>query len=56
VRVIRFDIFKSEISGRYECNIKNGFFRDFKYGVNKDKPLPTGEPIHTIVNEVYPEN
>jgi hypothetical protein len=26
-----------------------------KYAVNKDSPLPTGEPLHAINEEAYPE-
>ena len=53
----RFDIPKSEI---YQVGmnviLKIDFPEIFKYRVDKDKPLPTGEPIHKIVNEAYPED
>jgi sporulation protein YlmC with PRC-barrel domain len=53
----RFDIPKSEI---YQVGmnviLKIDFPEIFKYRVDKDKPLPTGEPIHAIVNEAYPED
>ena len=52
----RFDIPKSEI---YQVGmnviLKIDFPEIFKYSAKLDTPLPTGEPIHTIVNEAYPE-
>ena len=53
----RFDIPKSEI---YQVGmnviLKIDFPEIFKYRVDKDKPLPTGENIEAIVNEAYPED
>ena len=52
----RFDIPKSEI---YQVGmnviLKIDFPEIFKYSAKLDTPLPTGEPIHTIVKDAYPE-
>ena len=52
----RFDIPKSQI---YQVGmnviLKIDFPEIFKYSVKLDTPLPTGEPIHTLANEAYPE-
>jgi sporulation protein YlmC with PRC-barrel domain len=52
----RFDIPKSEI---YQVGMNVILKLDFpeihKYAVNKDSPLPTGEPLHVINEEAYPE-
>jgi sporulation protein YlmC with PRC-barrel domain len=51
----RFDIPKSEI---YQVGmnviLKIDFPEIFKYQVNKESPLPTGESIETINKEAYP--
>jgi sporulation protein YlmC with PRC-barrel domain len=53
----RFDIPKSEI---YQVGmnviLKIDFPEIFKYQVNKESPLPTGESIETINKEAYPED
>lgn len=53
----RFDIPKSEI---YQVGmnviLKIDFPEIFKYKVNKDSPLPTGESIEAINKEAYPED
>ena len=53
----RFDIPKSEI---YQVGmnviLKIDFPEIFKYKVNKDNPLPTGENIEVIDKEAYPED
>jgi len=53
----RFDIPKSEI---YQVGmnviLKIDFPEIFKYKVNKDNPLPTGENIEVINKEAYPED
>ena len=53
----RFDIPKSEI---YQVGmnviLKIDFPEIFKYRVDKNNPLPTGENIEAIVNEAYPED
>jgi sporulation protein YlmC with PRC-barrel domain len=53
----RYDIPKEEI---YQVGMNVILKIDFpeirKYEVNKDSPLPTGEPIHTINKEAYPEH
>ena len=52
----RFDLSKSEI---YQVGmnviLKIDFPEIFKYSVKLDTPLPTGEPIHTLVKEAFPE-
>lgn len=52
----RFDMPKSEI---YQVGmnviLKIDFPEIFKYSVKLDTPLPTGDPIHTIVKEAYPD-
>jgi hypothetical protein len=27
-----------------------------RYEVNKDSPLPTGEPVHALNDEAFPDN
>ena len=53
----RFDIPKSEI---YQVGmnviLKIDFPEIFKYRVDKDRPLPTGENIEVINREAYPED
>ncbi|MGN6347180.1 MAG: hypothetical protein ACTHME_05715 [Candidatus Nitrosocosmicus sp.] len=53
----RFDIPKPEI---YQVGmnviLKIDFPEIFKYQVNKNSPLPTGESIETINKEAYPED
>jgi sporulation protein YlmC with PRC-barrel domain len=53
----RFDVPKSEI---YQVGmnviLKIDFPEIFKYEVNKDNPLPTGENIEAINKEAYPED
>jgi hypothetical protein len=52
----RFDVSKEEI---YQVGMNVILKIDFpeigKYEVNKDVPLPTGEPIHVIHKEAFPE-
>ncbi len=52
----RYDIPKSDI---YQVGMNVILNKDFpelrKYEVNKDSPLPSGEPIHTVNDEAYPE-
>ena len=52
----RFDVPKSEI---YQVGmnviLKIDFPEIFKYSAKLDTPLPTGEPINTIVKEAYPD-
>jgi sporulation protein YlmC with PRC-barrel domain len=53
----RYDIPKEEI---YQVGMNVILKIDFpeigKYVVNKDNPLPTGEPIHIIHKEAFPEH
>jgi len=53
----RYDIPKSEI---YQVGMNVILNKDFpelrKYEVDKDSPLPTGEPIHTVNKEAFPEH
>ena len=53
----RFDMPKSQI---YQVGmnviLKIDFPEIFKYQVNKESPLPTGESIETINKEAYPED
>ncbi len=53
----RYDIPKSEI---YQVGmnviLKIDFPQIFNYQVEKDKPLPSGEPIHAINKEAYPND
>ncbi len=53
----RYDVPKSEI---YQVGMNVILKIDFpeipKYEVNKDNPLPTGEPVHTLHDEAFPEN
>ena len=53
----RYDIPKDEI---YQVGMNVILNKDFpelrKYEVNKDNPLPTGEPVNAIYKEAYPEH
>jgi sporulation protein YlmC with PRC-barrel domain len=53
----RYDIPKEEI---YQVGMNVILNKDFpelrKYEVNKDNPLPTGEPLHVINKEAFPED
>ena len=52
----RFDIPKSKIiaTGR-NVIVAMDFPEIFKYQVDKNAPLPTGEPVDKINEEAYPE-
>jgi hypothetical protein len=52
----RFDIPKSEIIAvGMNVIVKTNFPELFKYKVDMDSPLPTGEPLEKIDEEAYPE-
>jgi sporulation protein YlmC with PRC-barrel domain len=53
----RYDIPKSEIIAvGMNVIIGKNFPELSKYKVNRDVPLPTGEPIETIAEEAFPED
>jgi sporulation protein YlmC with PRC-barrel domain len=53
----RYDIPKSEIIAvGMNVIIGKDFPELLKYKVNRNAPLPTGEPIETVVEEAYPED
>jgi hypothetical protein len=53
----RFDIPKSHIiaAGR-NVILDMDFPEIFKYQVDRNAPLPTGEPIEKLIEEAYPED
>ena len=53
----RYDIPKSEIIAvGMNVIIGKDFPELLKYKVDRNAPLPTGEPIETVVEEAYPED
>ena len=53
----RYDIPKSEIIAvGMNVIIGKDFPELLNYKVDRNAPLPTGEPIETVVEEAYPEN